>query len=487
MEGGAKQHGRALVLSPEYEQERQRLVPKFRGQVARKALDLASDPRPGGSRTALKGYDGLYRVRAGKYRIIYAFNDEVVQLLTLRRRDERTYDKLDELEVAQLQSFQSISGPSKDSYDIPQWEELAKQWAAPKPKPAEPLPQPITEAMLAELNIPEPHRATLLGATTVDGLLNCDVPAEYVDEVVDRLCPRRQAPAAQAPTPVVVMDDLVDPVAAVATGPIDAARTNGDRPTEVQVHDANGERQDDGDGEKSGLPVLVRIPRPLVLTPAKQREPMQPYRGNTSWGVGQDTHYTVKLDGTIRLVYAVGHNERALLTTDGHPELVEMVNEAKRRGGASQGGGGFLINEFRHVLVPTQTKGVLYAGVYTRDLEFEFEGTTISPVAPSNIRPGQEWPGPHVGIKYTLAASATDVRYDEQTARGTIRRECLKDHHSADALAGLLRMLKAVKPNGGAIYVNEAREIFAPVNDGNGYQRRYVGHLGSKPWFAEPM
>jgi mRNA interferase RelE/StbE len=194
MEGGAKQHIWALVLSPDYVEEQRRLVPKFRSQVARKAQDLASDPRPGGSRTALKGYDGLYRVRAGRYRIIYAFNDDVVQLLTLRWRDDRTYDKLDELEVAQLESFRSITCSSKGSHDVAQWEELAKQWAAPKPRPAEPLPQPITEAMLEELKIPVEHRATLLAAKGVDELLDCDVPAENVHEVLNRLCPRRSAP-----------------------------------------------------------------------------------------------------------------------------------------------------------------------------------------------------------------------------------------------------------------------------------------------------
>ena len=59
-----------------------------------------------------------------------------------------------------------------------------------------------------------------------------------------------------------------------------------------------------------------------------------------------------------------------------------MVNEAKRHGGASQGGGRFLINEYRHVLVPTLNNVVLFAGVYTRDLEFEFEGGGCSSTAP---------------------------------------------------------------------------------------------------------
>ena len=73
-------------------------------------------------------------------------------------------------------------------------------------------------------------------------------------------------------------------------------------------------------------------------------------------------------------LYEVSRNERALLTVDGHDELVAIVNEAKRHGGSTQGGGGFLIYEYRHVLVPTPSGGVLYAGDYTRDREFQFEG-----------------------------------------------------------------------------------------------------------------
>ncbi|MEI8351659.1 MAG: hypothetical protein WCG36_05030, partial [bacterium] len=154
-------------------------------------------------------------------------------------------------------------------------------------------------------------------------------------------------------------------------------------------------------------------------------------------------------------------------------------------------GGSFAINEFRHVLVPNIAgTEVLYAGAYTRDLEFEFEGTLITPVAPANIRPGQEWPGPHVGIKYTLLADATDIRYEVSAVSGTatiVKTKRLTAVHSKDALAGLLQMCRAVKPKGGAIYVNEARELFAPVDQGGSYKRLYIGHLGKHPWFPNPV
>ena len=43
----------------------------------------------------------LYRLRAGEFRIIYAHNDTVVELVSLRRRDDSTYDHLDGLEYVQ--------------------------------------------------------------------------------------------------------------------------------------------------------------------------------------------------------------------------------------------------------------------------------------------------------------------------------------------------------------------------------------------------
>jgi hypothetical protein len=415
--------------------------------------------------------------------VIYAYDDRVVQLLTLRRRDEQTYDNLDELEVQQLDGFRMIEGTQPSAAKIAEWEELAKKWAAPKTKPLEGLPQPITAAMLEKLSVPLAFRASLMQMKTADELLECpDVPIEWREAVLDCICPRSPDASPQDIKPIVVLEDLIDPGAAVACGPIDASDNKDLEPGGLPRF--SGAKLG---GEKSGRPIRLKLPAAVSVVSTRQEEPMKPYPGNTAHGIAQDTRYTVKLDGAVQLVYSVGNDERALLTTDGHPELVQLVNEAKRRGGSAQGGGSFVINEYRHVLVPTQSGEVLYAGVYTRDLEFDFEGTLISPVAPSSIRQGQEWPGPHVGIKYTLAAGATDVRYEEETARGTLRRISLTDHHSLDALSELLAMFRAVKPNGGAVYVNEARESFAPVDDGTGYKRRYIGHIGGKPWFPEPV
>jgi mRNA-degrading endonuclease RelE of RelBE toxin-antitoxin system len=467
-----------LLRSAQYREEFERLPSKFRSQVARKTFELMSDPRPGGSRVTLKGYDKLCRLRVGDFRVIYAYDDNAIELLTLRRRDERTYDHLDELETRQLASFRNInriSEPHAGNALQPPIEDIS--FAATR---SEPLPRPITAQMLDQLDIPEPFRPGLLRLRTGDELLECqEVPYQIIERILECICPKNPDIAPEPPLIVRSVHDLVDARAAQATGPIDAS---GD----ADMSRIGPEAAVSAKALGSAAQVPATAEPPLVSI-VRRQEPMTPYKGNTARAIAKDTRYTVKLNGKVALLYYVDERETALLTTDDHPELVGIVNAAKRAGGNTQDGGSFVVNEYRHVLVPNAAgERVLFAGVYTRDLEFRFEGSLISPIAPSTIRPGDIWPGPHVGIRYTLAAGASDIRYEETTARGTQRRICLSDFHSKTALEPLLQMCRRLKSAGGAIYINEARELFAPVEDAGSYERRYIGHLGTLPWFPEP-
>lgn len=56
--------------------------------------------------------------------------------------------------------------------------------------------------------------------------------------------------------------------------------------------------------------------------------------------------------------------------------------------------------------------------------------------------------------------------------RGTLRRVSLSDFYSPQQLADLfLKICRDVKPNGRALYINEVRELFAPVERGEKYER----------------
>jgi mRNA interferase RelE/StbE len=57
-------------------------------------LDLGRDPRP--LKTRKMAESGLWRVRVGRYRIIYRIEDEArtVTVLRIVKRDENTYKRL---------------------------------------------------------------------------------------------------------------------------------------------------------------------------------------------------------------------------------------------------------------------------------------------------------------------------------------------------------------------------------------------------------
>lgn len=195
--------------------------------------------------------------------------------------------------------------------------------------------------------------------------------------------------------------------------------------------------------------------------------------------VNREAKYRVTVDGAIRLVYVLGQRERALLTTDAHPELVSMVQRIKTAHG-EQPSGVFYINEWRHVLVKAG-HGTWYAGVYDPMLRFDLDGETISARAPKSLAPGAVWPGPRVGVRYTLAASGNDIYCRRMISKRTERQEFLSDYVS-DA-ESFVRALSSHRPTGGRIYINEAREIFSPASDGNCI---YLGFAPTHLWFPEP-
>lgn len=213
-----------------------------------------------------------------------------------------------------------------------------------------------------------------------------------------------------------------------------------------------------------------------------------PYPGNIPSNVSKDAKYSVISgpDGhEVRLVYRLSSREKALLTTDGHPDLVDMVNDVKlEMNGAA--GGAFYINEFYDVLVPT-TKGECYfAGTYQRLLEFDLgEGQTIGPRAPAGLEPGAPWAGPHVGIRYRLKAGGRDISYTRVS--GNREREYrLSDEHGADEAAALAKRLSVHKGDaGGRIYLNEAGEFFSPP-PGPDQDFVYLGSLDEDLWFPPP-
>ena len=205
----------------------------------------------------------------------------------------------------------------------------------------------------------------------------------------------------------------------------------------------------------------------------------------TPSNVSKDAKYSVRngRDGwEVQLLFRVSSRERALLATAGHADLITMVNDCKEAGSGA-GGGAFYINEFCDVLVPT-AEGSFFAGVYEELLEFDFDGDIISAAAPPDLRPGDEWPGPHMGVRYTLMAGGRDIKCEIKGQRTTVEHR-LSDTAGESAAAGLARRLAAVKgTDGGRIYINERGNFFSPPRDG--VEHIFLGGLDEDPWFPAP-
>lgn len=214
----------------------------------------------------------------------------------------------------------------------------------------------------------------------------------------------------------------------------------------------------------------------------------QRYGGNSPANVSKDAKYSVvrSSDGwQVRVIYRLSAEEKALVTTSAHPRLVELVNGVKED---HQGvpGGAFYIDEYRHVLVPTDD-GCMFAGYYEEELLFRFEGNDIGPRPQPDLCPGDVWRGPRVGIPYILAADGRDIRYKAETRPSVITERRLSKSVGAASAARVARELSRVKPGGGKVYINEAREFFAPVERSGEWVSLYLGPLGDLDWFPDPI
>jgi mRNA interferase RelE/StbE len=74
-------------------------------QIVEKIDSLAHDPRPHGCEK-LTGYDDLYRVRVGDYRIVYAVEDRLVLVVVLKVGDRaEVYQRIRDSDVEFLRSL----------------------------------------------------------------------------------------------------------------------------------------------------------------------------------------------------------------------------------------------------------------------------------------------------------------------------------------------------------------------------------------------
>lgn len=178
-----------LTIKPTFLSELLLLAPKEVAQVQKKLGLLAQDPHPDAKvKKRLKGLDGkLHRLRSGDYRIFYTYEHPYISVLSLRLRDDDTFDNMP---ATQLLGGAMPQGEVSDEPSIPPpgFAERPQPWAAwlTPPEPSDgPLSTPITQEMLDALGVPSRYHHRLLQVGSEDALLNCAVPDAWLMKVVD--------------------------------------------------------------------------------------------------------------------------------------------------------------------------------------------------------------------------------------------------------------------------------------------------------------
>lgn len=172
---------------------------------------LCTDPFPDGKlKKKLKSQDDLYRLRVGKYRVIYKIDSGWVTLLSVRHRDVAYRTGLDELDDDEL-DLPAAAGNESLPLDTTGTEGAATvaatAVAAANPAPAKteslPLPKTLTPEFLEQLGIPSEYHGVLAGCRTEDDLLFSEVPEKWLQRILDVLYPRSLTELEQQPDFVV--------------------------------------------------------------------------------------------------------------------------------------------------------------------------------------------------------------------------------------------------------------------------------------------
>ncbi len=198
------------MIKPAFLSDVRKLPYKELQQVMDKITMLSTDPRPDGKvKKQLTHVPGRpYRIRSGKYRIFYMYNQQVVSIYKLDERGDDTYNDtiapdaplapaaLADLAVPEGKQFPEASAQ-------PDWERIFVESHCRK------LPEPITLEILDKLEVPTPYRARLLRVQDEDELLACPgVDEEFLLKIHDYMFERSLNEVMQEPD--LVLNDVDD-------------------------------------------------------------------------------------------------------------------------------------------------------------------------------------------------------------------------------------------------------------------------------------
>ena len=165
-------------------------------KVTKKIKILEQDPISAqGDAKKLKGYiNNIYRVRLGDYRLFYSFGTGWVKLLSIRKRDDRTY----ELEIPDFTTPNPV--PEKSDF-TPQPKSSSvknrsyQQNKLPKPVQTDnletsELPVRFTPELFKQWQIPQEYWQKLLKVKHSEDILDLPIPDRLISRILDNCFPR---------------------------------------------------------------------------------------------------------------------------------------------------------------------------------------------------------------------------------------------------------------------------------------------------------
>jgi hypothetical protein len=210
------------------------------------------------------------------------------------------------------------------------------------------------------------------------------------------------------------------------------------------------------------------------------------YKGNCPSGTLPTASYILRFKRKHHVVALCDRTSGAprwFDSIDDHPSLVAMVLAAFRACEASLDNA-FYINEYQQVLVPSGSARCILAGEYPGTLHFE-NGTRQWSADVVSVRPGDQWPGPPVGMPYVLDRSNGDIYY--RSAGGTGRVLLSTAVGSVNARAVTSSLCSALgQVHSHPFLVNERSHTFAPTRSAK-TPYVYLGRIDvSSAWFPNP-
>ncbi|WP_201383981.1 UvrD-helicase domain-containing protein [Ktedonobacter sp. SOSP1-52] len=168
---------RQFLLKPALLNDILALPHKEMHQVMEKISALVANPEPEGKvKMRFKKYwklgIKLYRLRSGRFRIFYTYNEHSVSICTIRMRDANTYEDEVELDDEEL-TPEELADLGVDPQALANAQRERYQWQEAHDPEDPPFPEPVTVELLQRLRIPPAFHARLLRLKSRQQLWEC--------------------------------------------------------------------------------------------------------------------------------------------------------------------------------------------------------------------------------------------------------------------------------------------------------------------------